>query len=114
MNLADYLQHILVILEEAGHPAIPLDSRLGEPAEPGLYYAARWEKVFLCSPDHEHGLLRLDVLAVESCLSDALALAEEARHALYSGLGLRVAECSATSLQEGERAVVRLTLRCFF
>lgn len=29
MNLADYLEHILGILEGAGHPAIPLDSRMG-------------------------------------------------------------------------------------
>jgi hypothetical protein len=114
MNLADYLEHILGILDRAGYPAIPLDSRMGESQEPGLYYTARWERVFLCSPDHEHGLLRLELLAVDSCLSDALGTAEAARSALYDGLGMRLAECSAVSIEEGERAIARLTARCFF
>ena len=114
MNLADYLQHILGILERAGYPASPVDSRMGEPAEPGLYYAGRWERVFLCSPDHEHGLLRLELLVVDSCLYDAARKAEAVRSALSDGLGMRLAECSAVSFEEGERAIVRLTARCFF
>ncbi len=114
MSLADYLQHILAILEEAGHPAIPLDSRMGEPADPGLYYTARWERVFLCSPDHEHGVIRAEFLVVESGLADALRTAEEVRSSLSEGLGMRLAECAAASLEEGERAIVRMTARCFF
>jgi len=114
MNLADYLEHILGMLEGAGYPAIPLDSRMDEPLDPGLYYTGRWERVFLCSPDHEHGLLRLELVAVDSCLAEAAGRAEGARSALSQGLGMRLADCSATSLQEGERAVIRLTARCFF
>lgn len=114
MKLADYIEHILGILERAGYLAIPLDSRMAEPLDPGLYYTARWERVFLCSPDREHGLLRLELVAVDSCLSDAAGTAEGARSALSEGLGMRLADCSATLLQEGERAVLRLTARCFF
>ncbi|MEO0141336.1 MAG: hypothetical protein ABIM88_07325 [candidate division WOR-3 bacterium] len=114
MRLVDYIQEVLEILENQGCPAIPLDSSMSEPREPGLYYTARWERVFLCSADHEHGLLRFELIAVDSCLSDAMAVAENARQALSAGLGMRLSECSATSLGEGERAVVRLTARCFF
>ncbi len=114
MNLSDYLQHILRILEEAGYSAVPLDSHMREPAEPGLYYSGAWERTFLCSPDHEHGILGLELLAVDSCLSDALKTAEEVRSALSDGLGMRIAECRVNAFQEGERAIVRLTVRCLF
>lgn len=39
---------------------------------------------------------------MESGLADAVGLAEEVRSALSRGLGMRLAECHAESLEEGE------------
>ena len=114
MSLSDYLEFILGILEDASLPAIPLDSRMGEPVSPGFYYAASWEMQFAASADREHGLLRLELRAVDSCLADALALANQARATLSESLGMRLVSCSVASFSEGERATASLVARIFF